>query len=513
MVKVLWYLLFLCVFAAFSVVQYRLFKRLPRTRKPFWYHEAFILVFTAMMYLYILVLARFSILLIAGAYFLSSQVPVLLNAAISAGAVGTSGRDEAEVSWGAVCLVIRHIALSAIQVIASAVLVYSYPILAGIVYFSYSAPSTAATLAIIRITLLVFFVGSTLLSLPSLVGASVSENLSTAVRRRYLGVSLAGLLPSGVLLTTLLWTFNLPANHSAVSFHFTYSPAILIILAAYFVCTLLVPYIIGVVRNAAWQRELLERQTVVLSRSARILRTPKADYRVQELQNLITNLQQERETFVAADKSIRFGLYIEKLRESETEPGAVISSSHQDFARGDDGYAAPSAPGQTHTLPAAPHAAGITEGYDGDVSLLARDPARAGPPTRVVSQPPSADQDTIHDPFYDGALANFDDRYYFLARPRDPRFQYLDWIESMAGQLQMTVDDLRTRGADGLGAAKDWADCYEQDRRDLIEGKTRTNANALKAVVVSTIVTTVITVFFTSFGSWLWSHAALALPK
>jgi hypothetical protein len=471
MVKVLWYLLFLCVFAAINLVGYRLLKIRPRARRSFWFQETMILVFTAMMYLYILVLARFSILLIAGAYFLSSQVPIILNAAISAGTVGTRGRDEAEISWGAVCLAVRHIALAVIQTLSYTVLVYSYPILVGIVYFSYSAPSTAATLAIVRITLLVFFVGGTFLSLPTLVGPSVSENLSTAVRRRYLGVSLAGLLPSGVLLSTLLWTFDTPVKHSAssvMSFHFTYSPAILIILAAYFVCTLLVPYIIGVVRNAAWQRELLERQTVVLSRSARILRTPKADYRIQELQNLITNLQQERETFVAADKSIRFGLYIEKLKELETRPA---------------------------------------------IALPAEDSASTVPPARVVSQPPPADQDTIQDSFYEGVRKNFDDRDYFLARARDPRFQYLDWIESMAGQLQMTVDDLRPRGTDGLGAAKDWADCYEQDRRDLIEGKTRTKANALNAVVVSTIVTTVITVFFTSFGSWLWSHAAEALPK
>jgi hypothetical protein len=223
------------------------------------------------------------------------------------------------------------------------------------------------------------------------------------------------------------------------------------------------------------------------------------------------NMYQERGAFVAADRSIRFGLYIEKLKEQENRPAAVISSSHAEFVRGDGNYATPPALGPAHAPPRGRHAARITDGHDGDVALLAQDPAQAVLPARVASQRSPTDQDTIR--LFDGVLKSFDDRDYFLARPRDPRFQHLDWIESMGGQLQMTVDDLLTRGTDGLDAAKDWADCYEQDRRDLIEGKTRTKANALNAVVVSTIVTTVITVFFTSFGSWLWTHVAHALPK
>jgi hypothetical protein len=231
------------------------------------------------------------------------------------------------------------------------------------------------------------------------------------------------------------------------------------------------------------------------------------------LQDLIAKLQHERETFIAEDKSIRFGLYIEKLKEWETRPAAVISSSHADGAGGDSGDALPAVPSPAPALTAVTHAAGMAEGDGDDVALLPSDPRQVVPPARVIPQPPPADEDTIHDPFYDAIRKNFDDRGYFLARSRDPRFQYLDWIASMAGQLQMTVDDLRARCRHGLGAAKEWASFYEQDRRDLTERETRTKANELSTVVVSTIVTTVVTVFFTSFGSWLWSHASNALPK
>jgi hypothetical protein len=79
----------------------------------------------------------------------------------------------------------------------------------------------------------------------------------------------------------------------------------------------------------------------------------------------------------------------------------------------------------------------------------------------------------------------------------------------------MTTNDLQVKSepAAELGAALAWADSYVNDRRELMEKASLTKTNALSAAIASTLVTSVLGVFFTGFGSWLWTYVASTLPS
>lgn len=517
--KVLFYLLFLVAVFITAWLYGKVFEKMVgRAKQPLWIQEAPILIFSVALYIYILLLARYSSLIIVGFYFLSCQVPLLLNAAIGAGSVGTVGHDEAEIYWAGMSYGIDHSKLVRAE-FAVRILVYiSYPIAAGIVYFSHTIPSTSGTLAIIRVSLIVLFFVSAATSAPDLIGISTSKNLSKAARRRIFVTSLANLLPNGVVLTTLLWTFSSPAKqptHSIPAFHITYSPVILAILASYFLLTLLVPYIVGITRGAAWRRELLGLRTTALARIVRILRTPKADYRISALSDLAMKLEQQQAEFVAIEKAVQVGLKLEKLYAQHSQPAAtVMGKPPPEPTTGGIPEVALAAVGSAQVVQQAPPPAAQQSDGDGDdASSAVAGSANAAPqqpptsPADVLS-PPAGDEGPHDDEDHESVPEPFDEDTYRLARSRDPRFQYFDWIDTMGQQLKMTIDDLRT----GSGAAKDWADLYEQDRNDLTREISQTKTNA-SAVVASTAVTSVVSVLFTGLGSWLWTYASHTLPK
>lgn len=136
--------------------------------------------------------------------------------------------------------------------------------------------------------------------------------------------------------------------------------------------------------------------------------------------------------------------------------------------------------------------------------------------THVHSQSPS--ETKARSDFDDGALdqeSAENNQDYYRARPHDPRFQYLDWLHSFVEKLHMTASDLQTKSepAAELRAALAWADSYDNDRHDSTQKASRMKTNAVGAVIASTLVTSVLSVFFTGFGSWLWTYVAQTLPS
>lgn len=480
MVKLLWYLLFLFMYGvatpAFGAVAAK-FKR--STQTPLWLLEVTQLSAAALLYLTMLLLARYSNLLIVGFFFLSSQVAILLDAMLNATEVGREkGRYQGEVRWGAMCFALNHRPLTVLVGLAGITGYIAFPVLAGIAYFSNAVPSENATVGVIRAALLTLFVGGMVLMLPTQVGVAFSENLSAPVRRRFFFSLSASLLPNGLLLALLLSTFNISeskaAAHSGADFHLTYSPLMLIILAAYFVLTLLVPTVLGSMRTTRWHRQLTGEQEEALAKAIEILRTPQASSYTTELSSLIDELQKSRDTSVSTDKGLAFGLRLDEVK-------AQLDLSTTAVSIMSGGQASPSV--------------AIAE------------------PEEEPAASPSAD--ILDIPYYQILRQSFEDRNYYLARPNDPRFAYIDALDALVTKLHATIGDLESKrtGQARVKAAREWAENYEVERRDLVNTASAAKTSTLGAAVVSTVLTSLLTVFFTSFGNWLWAHAVLTLPK
>jgi hypothetical protein len=487
MVKVLWYLLFLCTYLAFTLAFMPVYKKITRTAKvPFWTQEIVNLLVASLLYLTSVLLAKYSSLLIAGFYFASAQVPILLEAVLNALQVGRErGLYQAELRWAGECFTLSHKLLVSIAGIVGFLAYLAFPVLAGIVYFSHHVPSTTVTIEVIRITLLTLFVGGVAAGLPTQVGVPFSENLNDTVRRRFFFTLSASLVPNGLLLAILLSTFNVStkaAARSAGNFHLTYSPLVLIIVAAYFIAALLVPTVIGSMRSARWQGQLLEDQKQVLTEAIDILRTRTADPHNPTLTELAEKLQESRDTLVKNDQSIALGLSLDELKARQEQDAlavAIVKSPPPNVIE------------QQETSP--------------PVNALQSTEAR----------PESAPADVLSTPFYKALRQNFDDNNYYLARPYDPRFRYLDWLDSRIEKLHTTTNDLQSKrsGPARLKAAREWAEDYKAERDGLDETTKAPKTNTLGAVAASTLVTSVLTVFFTSFSDWLWTHVVHTLPK
>jgi hypothetical protein len=476
--KVLWYVLFVIVSTIFNGIPALLiFSNLKKTSQSLWLQELAALSFAGSLYFYGLLLARYSSFLIPGFYFLTAQIPIFVNTAFQATSV-PEDRDRywAELTWAQQCMSIRHkwfrIAPT-ISIIAVTVVTFSISVLVAIVYFTTTVPSTEATLAFIRIPMLTVLLIEAIY-LPVQVGISLFESLSIAVRRRLLSVSLANLLPTGMVIATLLWTFSSSANvpdYAGVTFRPVYFPAQLFIVAGYFVITCL-PSIMGFIQAARQQSLLLERRADTLTEAIQILRIPKVDFHIPALTALIKKLRKNRMNYVDADKSIKRALQIDDQEaEQDTLPSAQPVWDGPGYRRPISGSA------NVHRPPPGAANAGSGEAFGEDSGEF---------------------KSAYHD-----------------ARPYDLRFQYLDWIHSLVGRLQMTAGDLQTKPepAAELKAALAWVDSYDEDRREFREKARRAKPDTIGAALVGTVVTSVVSVTLTGFGSWLWTYVAQTLPS
>ena len=485
MVRILWYLLFLVTYGVMGSLVYRVSVLKPgRVRASFWTSEAIYLLSAATLYCFVLVLTRFSVAPIAASFFISAQVPIILNVVLDAIAVGGDRNDRrmAEIRWATVCFNVRHKGLMAWQIVVSMVVGLGYPVVAGILYFSGGTSSAAKTLAITQVTLVMTFFSNFIIFWPTQVGLALSENLSAAGRWRLFGLSLASLVPTAMLLAAFLWTFDfahptVAQIRSAGSLRLTYSAAELTILLAYFVTTLLLPHVVGTMRGTRWLNQLTEQREATLTDVIRILRIPKPGFHTQAILTLVARLQQEWETLATAKDDVVLGLELDELR---TQPGAGF------------------------TAPALTSVVGAGHG------------ALIGTPEPGASDQSSAHGNLLASAILDESRENPDrEHYYYLARDGDPRFAYLDWLGRMIDQLRMTASELIIRhdGLADLSFPAYWANSYEEQRRELRETARRGRANPLVPIIAGAFVTSVVTVLFTGFANWLWPHIAQTLPK
>jgi hypothetical protein len=455
--KILWYLLFVCVAGVFSVVAISAFLDIKKMTQSLWRQEIVVLSFACQLYFYGLLLARYSSFLIPGFYLLAAQIPVLVNVVFQAASVPEE-RDRywAEVNWADSCQLMsnRWFAFAQYATIGIiAVTTVTIGILETLVYFTATIPSPAATLAFIRLPMLAVLLSEAAF-IPTQVGISLFEALSIPARRRLLGTLLAEIVPIGMIVATLLWTFSPSAgilDHSGPKFHLTYFPVVLFVLAIYFLITCL-PSLIGFTRGARQQSLILEQSTDALNETIGILRIPSVEFHIPALTGLVARLKQHRSEY-----SERMGLYLNGLKVEQNIPSPSPAVWEKPgFYRTDDS-------------------------------------ASVHPRSQNAANPNSEHNARIH----------------------DIRLQYLSWLDSLTVRLQLTISDLQAKQepATEFRAALAWADSYTNDRSDLIEVSSSIKASTIGAAIVSTVVTSIVSVFLTGFGSWLWSHVAQTLPS
>jgi hypothetical protein len=455
--KFVWYLLFLCAAGFFGVIGiWTLLSNVKKTAQSLWRQEIIVLSFACQLYSYGLLLARYSSFLIPGFYFLAAQIPVLVNVAFQAASVPEE-RDRYwdEVNWAERCQITRSGSFALAQkatIGLIAAVTATIAALETLVYFTTAIPSAAATLAFIRLPMLTVLLTEAAF-IPGQIGISLFEALSIPARRRLLGTLLAELVPIGMIVATLLWTFSPSAgivDHSGLRFHLAYLPAVLLALIVYFIITCL-PSLVGFTRGARQQSLIFEHRMEALAEAIGILRTPKADFYIPALTGLVEKLKQHR-TEYAMKAGLRFNGI--KAEQKVSSPSLAVWEKPGFYRAGDSTSAYPRLQSVTN--------------------------------------------------------ANFE----YNAGIHDLRLQYLNWLDSLSVRLQLTISDLEAKQepATELQAASAWADSYADDRSDLIDrssGKT----NTIAAAIVSTIVTSIVSVFLTGFAGWLWSHVAQTLPR
>jgi hypothetical protein len=219
-----------------------------------------------------------------------------------------------------------------------------------------------------------------------------------------------------------------------------------------------------------------------LTRAIAILRTRTAVPHNPTLLELAQNLEESRDALVNNDESVAFGLGLDKLK------------AHQEQG--------------------APAAAMI----DGPPSNAIRQEGNGGPVTSphstgVISQ--RSGVDVLSAPFSKAVRQIFYDGNYYQSRSDDPRFQYLDWLDLHIEKLHETANDLESKrsSATRVKAAQEWSDDYENERSELAQKANSGKSSTLGTAAASTVVGSVLTVFFTSFSNWLWPHVAGTLLK
>jgi hypothetical protein len=492
-VRVLWFLLFLLAYIVYAALGY-FFVRPDTIKKrtlSFWYLEGAYLVSAAVLYVFVLILTRFSNVLIAGYFFLSAQVYVFVGMALGIVRFGRrSGPHRAATIWASICFLIRNFwVIGLLNIIQGMALAIAYPAVAGIIFFSGDS-ATSITLGIIRITLLILFIGSLGITLPTQVGVALSENLNSATRRRFFVCSAAGMLSTGILLSMLLWTFNasaIKANRSTVSFHLSYSPLELSVLMIYFVIIFLLPYVVGTARGARRENDIQSSKTELLSKVIDILRIPKSDSYAPALSDLLGEVEAQFISFARSDKSLEFGLSLDADAAGDHRPGTGPTEASSPVSQTEAGQ------------------------LDAAVPVIASSPTATLPDPD--DEPRAAVVASYGDPVLDNISTYFDPVNYRVARSEDLRFQYLDWLDMLHGRIQTTAADLKAKhaGIARVNAARLWADSYEKG--DLARPPIEPKNNALLALVATTITSSLLGVLITGFGNWLWTQVAHTLPK
>jgi len=197
-----------------------------------------------------------------------------------------------------------------------------YPIIMLIVYITYPILSPDSTIVIFRYTLLSLFIPGWISLSTTLIGVLSDKNLEENTRSRYLINQIGGLVPMALMLSLLFWTFK-GTDQLSINI-LTPNTSIVVIIIIFFVCSILLPYVIGTLHAKKWHIHLLEREKEWIAKTVDVLDFPVPSNYVPKLRVLCSDIEVDYRDFEASDLMVKRGIEILQGKEPEDLPGNVI---------------------------------------------------------------------------------------------------------------------------------------------------------------------------------------------
>jgi hypothetical protein len=446
LLKIAPFLVFVVVYLGYIALQFigstQLAQPYPSNRSWFFAYELVLMTPILFLLVTMYLLAGDFVPYILLLYFLVGQIGALVIVFMG----GPNSTWQLVQKWHTVWLSTRKPWQVLPMALPAALMLVLYPIAVGFVYFSHVRPSDSMSLLVFQWTLLIVYGVSapwTVFIAASTIG---STSIDEPTRLRALTAYMASTLSTALTVTLLLWSLRVPGvgtNFSFGSVSLLFAPQLAVIVAAYLVLTLVVPYAVGAQRSKARRLAYMRKQGDFLNDAREAVALPDSERRAGELAALASSLENR----------------IQELSQDAPDPAPAAMVSP------DEGQESSS------------NANGSGEAT-----------ATGNPAAALFALPGLA-------------------QAYRASQMHDPRVAHQMWLKELKLDVQDAERDLSVSNKRGYSRmAQDWLTSFsvKQDRVTEQVHQAGDAGTLIGFLVVSVVGPLSSAVFITGFGGWLW---------
>lgn len=243
-----------------------------------------------------------------------------------------------DMTWSNASLMVRR-GYQRAQNIIGAVMLFVLLVALGYVFFTRDVPSTQATQDILKV--LTFWLSAIFVvsQLPARLATLSSRNLDEPVRDRLLAAQTGTLFTWAILVSLALWSFEVgpSAGLGAASVDAGLAVKVAVIVAAIFVLTSVLPYLIGSIRAKQWRQYLREKRRRLFQQLEDALRSPSQAVRESRLQDVEGRLDSDREALLSDPLIALADRWDSGLMDhgALAETGPLVYDAYQDVGEAD----------------------------------------------------------------------------------------------------------------------------------------------------------------------------------
>lgn len=318
MVKIIVFLVFLIAYALWAVGCFLITIKLQNDvlkGKSFLSGELMLLLTYAGFFGFIYLLSglwslRLLVLFLVAAH-LGVLVAFLLNVALGAQSekLGMHGL------WAGKEIDIKFPRLSKAGQVLGGVIFFSYPVVAGILYFRHTWSSQALKILMVKSTLVLLILGGYTVFVTIIMSILASENLDEDTRHRYLINQFGGMIPNALFVALAIWAFGIGGPELPFDFagaRQTLSVRTLLLMFGFFAAFMLIPYVLGTLRAGRRKVTLLEKRRNYAAKVADILESPNGTLYVGKLNQLLDEISKTRAELINQDALLALADEIER---------------------------------------------------------------------------------------------------------------------------------------------------------------------------------------------------------
>jgi len=308
MPKILLYLLFLVAYVGWALACAKSLKQLQSSLvagKSFWSSEMILLEGLVGFFGFIYMLSGLwslkLVLLILVASHMGGLVAWLLSAILGS----MSEKTGMRAMWAGKEIDIRYPVPMLILGIMIGLLSFSYPVVAGILFFHHPWGSPVLQILMVKYTLLLQTLSGYVLLVIVNVLLLSSENLDDETRQRIFINQMIGLIPAAIYLALAFWAFGIGGGALDIGIlgipTGTISLQTLILLLILFAATVLIPFLVGTQRARIKSQRLLERFKNFVAELEGILEVPTGPLYIPKINQLRQNIAGTQQQMVNGD--------------------------------------------------------------------------------------------------------------------------------------------------------------------------------------------------------------------